>query len=110
MGLCCGLGSRARSGLVALCAAIVAVVAAVMTIAAVQLQNGRWPIVDAGAVAQYGTSAQAALRAAVILGLLVGAPCLITAGMVTIARRRFRREAAPRLGEAADAPQGTRGR
>ncbi len=96
LGMAIPLAAPARPVRLAFCGASVAVVAAVAMIVSGQLQSGRWPIADEVAVALYGTATQAAMRAAVILGVLLGAPCLIGAALVDVVRRRYTREdAAP---------------
>ncbi len=74
--------------LVALCGAVVTVVAAVVTIVSIQFQQGRWPMTDAFTVAHYGSTTPATMRAAVMLGVLVGVPCLSAAILVAVAKRR----------------------
>ncbi|MCA8974830.1 MAG: hypothetical protein KDC98_08910 [Planctomycetes bacterium] len=66
---------------------IVAVAAAVATIASVQHQHGRWPIADAVRIAQYGTTTQAIVRLALMLGVFIGTPCLIAAALVAVPKR-----------------------
>ncbi len=88
LGLTCSLAAPARPVLVAHCGACAAVVSAVVTMVAVQVRRGHWPITDDVAIAQYGTTTLAILRAAVFLGVLIGIPCLIAACWVAVARRR----------------------
>jgi len=88
VGMASSLAAPTRKVLVAFCGGSVAVVAAVTEIVLVQLRRGYWPITEEVAIAQYGTAAQATMRAAVILGVLIGIPCLISAALVAVAKDR----------------------
>ena len=88
VGMASSLAAPTRKVLVAFCGGSVAVVAAVTEIVLVQLRRGYWPIPEEVAIAQYGTAAQATMRAAVILGVLIGIPCLISAALVAVAKDR----------------------
>ena len=88
LGVVGSLAAPTRQVLVASCGAGVAVVAAVAKIVAYQYQCGRWPITDEFTIAHYGTATQATMRAAVMLGVSLGVPCLVAAVLVTVARRR----------------------
>jgi len=87
LGMASSLAAPSRRVLVAFCGSSVAVVTAVTKIVLVQFQRGRWPITDEVTIAQYGTAMQATMRAAVILGVLIGIPCLIAAVLVAVAKR-----------------------
>jgi len=66
----------------------IAMLAAVATIVHIQFRSGRWPIADEFTLTHYGSAMQAAARTAVILGVLIGIPCLMTAALVALARHR----------------------
>ncbi len=102
IGVASSLAAPTRRVLVAFCGAGLAVVAGVATIVAVEYQSGRWPITDEFTIAHYGTTAQAILRAAVLLGVLVGVPCVLAAVLVAVAKRRpsWTRPQAARTGAA----------
>ncbi len=106
IGVASSLAAPTRQVLVALCGGGVAVVAAVAKIVFVQLQCGRWPIPDEFTVAHYGTATQATMRAAVMLCVLIGVPCLIGAILVAAAKRRCSWAAQQVV--AADGPAGRR--
>ena len=88
LGMANALAATRRHVLVAFCGGSVAVAAAVTEVVLVQFLRGRWPINDAVTIAQYGTATQAAMRAAVILGVLIGIPCLIAAAVIAFAKHR----------------------
>jgi len=88
VGVASSLAAPSRQVLVAFCGGSVAVVAAVAEIVLVQLYRGCWPIADEVTLAQYGTATQATMRAAAILGVLIGGPCLIGAALVAVAKHR----------------------
>ncbi len=90
LGVVGALAAPARRVLVAGCGGGLAVLAAVVTIVSLRYASGDWPLTDEVAVAQYGTAAQATLRAAAGLGVLIGIPCLIAAVLVAVLRRRLR--------------------
>jgi len=88
LGITCALAAPSRHLLFAFCGGSIAVATAVTEIVLVQSQRGRWPITDTVTIAQYGSATQAALRAAVLLGVLIGIPCLIAAAVVAVAKHR----------------------
>ncbi|MBC8327183.1 MAG: hypothetical protein H8E31_00375 [Planctomycetes bacterium] len=96
VGAVCALAAARRRMLLALGGSAVAVGAAVATIVWIQLRRGHWPILDEFTREHYGGATQAALRAAVLLAVLIGLPSLLAAAAVSLAkgapgrRRRLR--------------------
>lgn len=90
LGVVGALAAPARRVLVAGCGGGLAALAAVVTIVCLRYAGGHWPLTDEVAIAQYGTAAQATLRAAAGLGVLIGTPCLLAAVLVTAIQRRLR--------------------
>jgi len=64
----------------------VAVIASVTTMALVQLHRGHWPITDEFTLVVYGSAAQATVRMAVILTIIMGLPCVAAAAVITLAK------------------------
>ena len=104
IGVASSLAAPTRPILVALCGGGIAVVAAAAKIVSVQFQRGRWPITDEFTVAHYGTATQATLRAAVMMCVLVGVPCLTAAILVAVTKRRYRSSAEQAAAEEAATP------
>lgn len=88
LGVVASLGAPTRRVLVASFAGGVAVAVAVAVIVSARYRSGDWPITDELAIAQYGTAAQATLRAAALLGVGLGVPCLMAAALVAAVGRR----------------------
>jgi len=89
IGVASSIAAPTRQILVAFCGGSITVVAAVVTIVFIQFQRGRWPITDEFTIAHYGTATQATLRAAIMLSVPIGVPCMIAAILVVVAKRRY---------------------
>jgi hypothetical protein len=87
IGVASSVAAPTRRILVAFCGGGITVVAAVVTTVSIQVHRGRWPITDEFTVAHHGTTTQATLRAAIMLGVLIGVPCMMAAVLVAVAKR-----------------------
>ncbi|KAA3609134.1 MAG: hypothetical protein DWQ01_09960 [Planctomycetota bacterium] len=88
LGIACSLAAPRRPLLISFCGSSIAVGVAVAKVALTQVHRGHWPITDQAILAHYGTATEATLRAAVILGVLMGIPCLLTTAMVSLVKQR----------------------
>lgn len=82
LGVAAGRPSGGRWLLRALLAAALATVVVAGAVVAFQYARGDWPVTDEFTRVHYATTAMAVRRTVVLLGGLIGLPCLVTAGVV----------------------------
>jgi len=87
VGAASSLVASSRRVLLAFGGGCTAVISSVATIVLVQLGRGHRPIVDEFTLVHYGSTTQATARIAVILVVLICAPCVAVAVAVAFARR-----------------------
>ncbi len=88
MGLVSALVARSCPVLVALGSGVVVAITSVAIVALDQYRSGHWPITDEFTIVHYGTAGMAVVRLTVILLVLVCVPCVVSAAVAALAKRR----------------------